>query len=80
MEKISNEQKYINYRKRKVLRIVIMLLSIFTIILAILSLFKVINMIWAIILFVVVHCITKYRQSIVINERSPQKSEKKKKK
>ncbi len=59
-----NEKKYKNYRLRKVLRIVVMILSIVTITLAILNLVIHLNIFYAIMSFLLTTIFTKYRKSL----------------
>ena len=73
MKKLRNEEKYLNYKKRKILRTLIIIFSIVTLILAVLSLLKVIDIVWAIILFVFSHILLKYRETIIVNEKTKEK-------
>lgn len=56
---MDNDEKLKKYQKKKVLNVVILLLSLITIVLEILALFKVINMIWGIIIFIIIYLLKK---------------------
>jgi len=56
---MDNDEKLKKYQKKKVLNVVILLLSLITIMLEILALFKVINMIWGIIIFIIIYLLKK---------------------
>ena len=72
-----NEKKYKNYRLRKILRIVIMILSFITIVLAILNLTIHLNIFYAIMAFILTTVFTKYRNSLEFDNKETKKKRKK---
>lgn len=62
MIKNINEQKFENYKKRKILRILIITLLLGTIVLSILSLLKIVSIIWPVFTFVISTLLNKYKQ------------------
>ena len=69
MEKHTNEEKYNNYKRRKILRILIMILLVTTIVLAVLSLVIKISIIYPIITLFISHILTKYRNSLSFKDK-----------
>ena len=66
MTKKSNEEKYKNYRIRKILRYIIILLSLSVIVLSILSLVFKLNIVYALLVFALNAFLVRYRNSIKI--------------
>lgn len=66
MKNVTNEDKYKNYKYRKVLRILIIVFGCITIILSILSLLKYANVIFPIITLLLTHMLSLYRNSLSI--------------
>ena len=66
MNELTNEKKLNNYKKRKILRIIIIISSLTTIILSILSLIIKLNIIYALLGFIITTVLTKYRNSLEI--------------
>lgn len=60
---MNNDDKIKKYQRKKILKWVIIILSIIVIVLEVLALFKVISMIWGLLLFVVVYILKKIFQS-----------------
>lgn len=50
---MNNDQKYQNYQKKKLLKYLVIILSLMVIVLEILALFNVISMLWGLICFIV---------------------------
>ena len=59
MNKNINDVKYKEYKKKKLINAIIILISITIIILEVLALFQVINMVWGLILFVILYLLKK---------------------
>ena len=59
----SNDDKIKEYQRKKVLKYLIILLSIIVVVLEVLALFKVISMIWGLLLFIVIYILKKIFQS-----------------
>lgn len=82
MKKNTNDKKYSAYKKRKVLRIIIIILCIATITLAILSLIFKFSCIYALIVFLIMAILRNYRDKLSFNDETKNKegisSEKKK--
>lgn len=66
MNELTNEKKLNNYKKRKILRIIIIISSLITIVLSILSLIIKLNIIYALLGFIITTVLTKYRNSLEI--------------
>ena len=66
MNEWTNEKKLNNYKKRKILRIIIIISSLITIVLSILSLIIKLNIIYALLGFIITTVLTKYRNSLEI--------------
>ncbi len=66
MNELTNEKKLNNYKKRKILRIIIIISSLTTIVLSILSLIIKLNIIYALLGFIITTVLTKYRNSLKI--------------
>lgn len=66
MNELTNEKKLNNYKKRKILRIIIIISSLTTIVLSILSLIIKLNIIYALLGFIITTVLTKYRNSLEI--------------
>lgn len=64
MKKVDNDQNLKNYKKRKVLRALIIIFGIVTIVLAFLSLFIKLGAGYALIAFIIMTILTKVRNSI----------------
>ena len=64
MTKLNNEQKYEYYKKRKVLRYLIIVLYICVIVLSVCSLVFNISFIYPLLLFIVSAFLVKYRDSL----------------
>lgn len=64
MKKITNDEKFKAFKKRKILRIFIIIFAFLTIILAMLSLMIKISPIFALLSFIIEVCLTKYRDKI----------------
>ena len=60
MKNNVNDNKYQEYKKKKLLKYLIIILSLFVIVLEVLALFNVINMIWGLIVFVVLYFIKNW--------------------
>ena len=61
---MTNEEKYNNYRKKKILRIIVIILAIIDITLSVLSIFKIVSIFFPIILFIITHIIFKKMNKI----------------
>ena len=59
MNKNENDLKYKEYQKKKIVKYIILLLSIVIIVLEVLALFQVISMLWGILLFIILYIIKK---------------------
>lgn len=57
---MNNEKRFFEYRKKKVLKVLFLILSVLVIVLEILALFKVINLLWGLILFLILCFLKKY--------------------
>lgn len=66
MNELTNEKKLNNYKKRKILRIIIIISSLTTIVLSILSLIIKLSIIYALLGFIITTVLTKYRNSLEI--------------
>lgn len=66
MNELTNEKKLNNYKKSKILRIIIIISSLTTIVLSILSLIIKLNIIYALLGFIITTVLTKYRNSLEI--------------
>lgn len=66
MKNITNEDKYKNYKYRKILRILIIVFGSITILLSVLSLLKYINIIFPIAACLLTHILSLYRNSLSI--------------
>ena len=66
MNELTNEKKLNNYKKRKILRIIMIISSLTTIVLSILSLIIKLNIIYALLGFIITTVLTKYRNSLKI--------------
>ena len=55
----SNDDKIKKYQRQKLLKWIIIILSISVIILEVLALFKIISMIWGLIVFIIVYILKK---------------------
>lgn len=66
MNELTNEKKLNNYKKRKILRIIIIISSLITIVLSILSLIIKLSIIYALLGFIITTVLTKYRNSLEI--------------
>ena len=60
MKNNVNDNKYQEYKKKKLLKYLIIILSLLVIVLEVLALFNVINMIWGLIVFVVLYFIKNW--------------------
>ena len=56
---MNNDDKIKKYQRKKILKWVIIILSIIVIVLEVLALFKVISMIWGLLLFIVIYILKK---------------------
>ena len=54
-----NDDKYREYRKKKILKILIIIISLLVIILEILALFNKISIIWGLLLFIILYFLKK---------------------
>jgi len=61
---MNNETKYKNYKLRKVLRYIVIFTSILTVVLSILALIKKISLIYALLSFIVLTILKRYRNSL----------------
>ena len=59
MNKNINDIKYKEYKKKRLFKVVIVLISVIIIILEIMALFQVISMVWGLILFIVLYLLKK---------------------
>lgn len=73
-KKIDDNQKIENYRKREILRLVIMIMSILTIVLAILSLTIKLGFGYAIISYIITHVLISMRNKLEIKEEKETKT------
>lgn len=78
MKKFTNDEKYNAYKKRKLLRIFIIVFGVATITLAILSLILKFSCIYAVVTFLVMSLLNKYRDSLTFNNKKEVSYEKKK--
>ena len=69
MNNISNDQNIKNFKKREVLRILIIIFAILTICLALLNLFFKVHIIFAFLSYVVVFVLTRIRNKTPINKK-----------
>lgn len=56
---ISNEDRYSLYRKKKILKYLLLFLSLCVVVLEVLALFKIVHYIWGLVVFLVVYLIKK---------------------
>ena len=56
---ISNEDRYSLYRKKKILKYLLLFLSLCVVVLEVLALFKIIHYTWGLVVFLVVYLIKK---------------------
>lgn len=75
---MTNDEKYNNYKKRKILRYLTIIFSLLTIILEAFALFRVISFLWGLIPFCLLY-IAKYYYAIV-GEKTKKKKNKSKNK
>ena len=59
MEKTDNDKKIAEYRKKQIIKWVIIILSIAVIVLEVLALFKVISLLWGLALFIIIYLLKK---------------------
>lgn len=59
MNKNINDIKYGEYKKKKIINLIIILISIIIIILEVMALFQVISMVWGLILFIFLYLLKK---------------------
>ena len=65
---INNEEKYKNYKKRKILRIFIIIFGVLTLVLSVLSLTIGLGVGYALIAFVTMSILTRVRNNTLISE------------
>ena len=76
---MTNDEKYNNYKKRKILRYLTIIFSLLTIILEAFALFRVISFLWGLIPFCLLY-IAKYYYATVGEEKTKKKKNKSKNK
>ena len=74
---MTNDEKYNNYKKRKMLRYLTIIFSLLTIILEAFALFRVISFLWGLIPFCLLY-IAKYYYAIVGEDKTKKKKKSKK--
>ena len=79
-QKLNDNQKLDNYNKRKILRFVIMVMSVFTIILAVLSLTIKLGFGYAVVSYIITHVLISMRNKLEIKEEETEKKDTNKKK
>ena len=79
-QKLNDNQKLDNYNKRKILRLVIIIMSVFTIILAVLSLTIKLGFGYAVVSYIITHVIISMRNKLEIKDEETEKKDNNKKK
>jgi len=69
MKKLTNKEKYNNYIKRKILRVLIIVLLLSIIVLSILALFKKISIIYPLVIFLIARLLTNYRNKLSFKDK-----------
>ncbi len=59
MSKDINDQKYNDYRKKKILKYLYLFLAVLVVVVEILALFNIINIVWGIVAFIVLYILKK---------------------
>ena len=75
MYDISNDQNLRNFKKREILRILIIIFAALTIVLAILNLFFQVHIIFAFLSYIVVLVLSRIRKKTVINKKEDEFSD-----
>ena len=79
-QKLNDNQKLDNYNKRKILRLVIIIMSVFTIILAVLSLTIKLGFGYAVVSYIITHVLISMRNKLEIKDEETEKKDNNKKK
>ena len=69
MNKLSNDEKALRYKKRKVLLYLIIVFGLATIVLSVLSIIIKISPVFALISFVIEAVLSKYREKLAFKEK-----------
>lgn len=75
---MTNDEKLIRIKKRKILKLFIIIFALLTIILSCVSLFMNVTPVYAIVCFVIEAGLTKYRDSLIFKEEDKNYNKKKK--
>lgn len=73
MTKLNNEQKYEYYKKRKILRYIIIVLYFCVVVLSVCSLIFNFSCLYPLVLFIITYFIVKYRDSIDFRDKDNKK-------
>lgn len=65
---MNNEVRYKEYKKKKILRFLILIFSLMVIVLEILAIFKVIHFVWGLLVFGVVYLLKYFFQKKIRNK------------